>query len=147
MIVCSVVATSPPAHATACYWLGQSKFVPTQASFSQAVTSYNCGPTPNGGWNTDAGMNFFAEPGFNKSHVRGCRAHMVLVKDDEGPLGDLDVDCTYYAQHYDSWSIRSAGGWVVTRTGRYHFTGWINIQAGSYYNTFPYAARTNLGFS
>lgn len=140
----TTVTTGRADAASGCQFLGGSGFVDTQASFSQAVTSYDCGPTTNGGWNVDAAMSFIAGDGFRADHIRGCRAHIVLVSDDRGPLGDLDVPCTRQAQTQSAWSVRSAGGWVITRPGHYHFTGWINIQAGSPYNTFPHAARTNF---
>lgn len=136
------VGIALPSRAAAAeqYWLrGTSAWAETQANFAQQVSAWEC-HTVDGGYGVTARMVFRNRPSFARTNVRGCAMHVTLVRHGHGPVSDIVTPCTHQARTYDLWTLYVAGGWGGLPGGDYHVTGWINIQAGSYYNTFDRAA-------
>jgi hypothetical protein len=115
----------------------------TQANFSQRVGLNTCADR----YQLGARVEFSPTPAFNRHNVRGCMAHFGLVSESNSwTFSEITRDCTSAAQLGLLRSMNTATVWNLPRSPaylgvRFHVTAYINIQANSYYGTYPYASR------
>lgn len=135
-----VVVAPQPAAAADCRYVGTSPFVTTQAGFEQRISLRWCYSA--GGNYPEPFMTVLPLPGYNASHITGCAMHIAIVKEGTGNIGEIVTPCTAEARTGHAWALSAAGGWRLASANQdYHVTGWVNIQAARYYNTFNRAAR------
>lgn len=123
---------------------GYGPWRPTQANFSQRVGLNTCADP----YQLGARVEFSANSAFRRQNVRGCTVHFGLVSETEPSWkwSEITRDCTTAVRLSASWSMNTDAVWHIPREPRYlgarfHVTGYINIQANSYYGTYPYASR------
>jgi hypothetical protein len=123
---------------------GYGPWVSTQASFSQRVGLNTCADK----FQLGARVEFSPTSAFNASHIRGCSMHVGLVSETEPSwkFPEITRDCTAAARLGVPFSMNTATTWHIPSQpedigARFHITGYINIQTGVYYGTYPYASR------
>jgi hypothetical protein len=138
LIAPSPADATPP---TGCIRAGVGEPRQTQASFIQTVYKLDCGATT-GGVVISAVMHFHPTSGYNASHVVGCSSHVAVVDEDTDTSYDIPTACTGLAKLGKTVDIPTDGVWVLA-PGRYHLTGWVNLQTtgAPEYETYPYASR------